>query len=292
MVGNNLSRQPQKPKFSAIISSPSVQNAIANTLTEKGRIMRFTANLTTAVTNNPTLAQCDPMSIISAGLLGESLNLSPSPQLGQYYLVPYGNKAQFQLGYKGYIQLATRSGQYRRINVLPIKEGELKRFDPLNEEIEVNLIEDESRREETPTIGYFAMFEYLNGFKKCIYWSRQKMEFHAKKYSKAYSSKYSFWTKDFDAMACKTMLRQLIGKWGVMSTEFERAYTGDMAVFGDIGANPEYVDVPEPFEQSAQTETSPTPENPLEIPQNPEIPDDGVIAGQQSLFDEILEGRL
>ena len=105
----------------------------------------------------------------------------------------------------------------------------MKRFDPLNEEIEVNLIEDESRREETPTIGYFAMFEYLNGFKKCIYWSRQKMEFHAKKYSKAYSSKYSFWTKDFDAMACKTMLRQLIGKWGVMSTEFERAYTGDMA---------------------------------------------------------------
>ena len=93
-------------------------------------------------------------------------------------------------------------------------------------------------------------------------------------------------------MACKTMLRQLIGKWGVMSTEFERAYTGDMAVFSDIGANPDYVDAPDLFEQSAQTETPTTPEEPPEIAQNPEIPDDGAMAGQQSPFDEILEGRI
>ncbi len=274
-VSNNLAKQPKNPKFSAVISSKAVQGSIAKILTEKGRIMRFTANLTTAVTNNSALAQCDPMSIISAGLLGESLNLSPSPQLGHYYLVPYGNKAQFQLGYRGYIQLATRSGQYRKINVLPIKQGELIKFDPLDEKIEVSLIDDEIQRENAETSGYYAMFEYLNGFRKAIYWSRQKMEAHAQKYSRAYSSKNSFWSRDFDAMACKTMLRQLIGKWGVMSTDFERAYTDDMAVFGDIGGNPEYIDSPELIQED---EAESTPET-GEISE-PELP----------AFEDILNG--
>ena len=142
---------------------------------------------------------------------------------------------------KGYIQLAIRSGQYKKLNVLAIKEGELVRFDPLNEEIEVKLIEDENYREAAPTTGYYAMFEYVNGFKKSMYWSQEKMQAHAEKYSQGYKrdlekgTQWTFWAKDFDAMAIKTMLRQLISKWGIMSIEMQQAMDGDMAVIHEDG---------------------------------------------------------
>jgi recombination protein RecT len=154
-----------------------------------------------------------------------------------------GKVAQFQLGYKGYIQLAIRSGQYKKLNVLAIKEGELIRFDPLNEEIEINLIEDEEEREQAPTAGYYAFFEYTNGFRKALYWSKKKMESHALKYSKGYRAKngYTFWEKDFDGMAFKTMLRQLISKWGIMSIDMITAMDSDMAIIHEDGTK-EYVD--------------------------------------------------
>jgi recombination protein RecT len=180
-----------------------------------------------------------------------------------------GNKvAQFQLGYKGYIQLAIRSGQYKKLNVLAIKKGELIRYDPLNEEIEVALIMDEEKREITETIGYYAMFELVNGYRKTMYWSREKMMAHADKYSMAFNAdkyrdmlagkipqgdmwKYSsFWYKDFDGMAYKTMLRQLISKWGVMSIDLQTALNQDMAVtYGD--GSVEYVDNSADFTQGA-----------------------------------------
>lgn len=143
---------------------------------------------------------------------------------------------------KGYIQLAIRSGQYKKLNAMAIKEGELINYDPLNEEIEVRLIEDEIERESAPTIGYYAMFEYLNGFHKAIYWSKDKMMAHANKYSQGFRARkgYTFWEKDFDGMAIKTMLRQLISKWGVMSIEFQKAYEADMGVVRDDTV--EYVD--------------------------------------------------
>lgn len=176
--------------------------------------------------------------------MGHSLKLSPSPQLGYYYLVPFNDKeagkvAQFQLGYKGYIQLALRSGQYKKLNVLAIKEGELEYFDPLNEEIKVNLMVDRwDEREKAPTIGYYAMFELVNGFRKAIYWSKAQMENHAITYSPGYKAKkgYTFWEKNFDAMAYKTMLRQLISKWGVMSVEMQTAFDSDMAVINEDGS--------------------------------------------------------
>ena len=192
---SNLQKQAQKPKFSVAISTPGYQKLINNTLQDANRARRFTAAITSAVSANPALQDCDAGTILSGALLGESLNLSPSPQLGQYYLVPFNDNkrgckvAQFQLGYKGYIQLAVRSGYYKKLNVLAIKDGELINFDPLNEEIEVNLIKDEVIRENTETIGYYAMFEYSNGFKKAMYWSREKMEAHALKYSKGYAAK-------------------------------------------------------------------------------------------------------
>ena len=148
---------------------------------------------------------------------------------------------------KGYIQLAIRSGQYKKLNVMAIKEGELVRFDPLNEEIEVNLIEDEEVRENALTIGYYAFFEYTNGFRKALYWSKAKMESHALKYSQGYAADkkkgtaWTFWSKDFDGMAFKTMLRQLISKWGIMSIEMQSAIDADMAVINEDGTK-DYVD--------------------------------------------------
>lgn len=231
-------------KFSVAIQDDKWKKLINNTLGDPNRAQRFVASVSSAVAVNLNLQNCDAGSILVGALVGESLNLSPSPQLGHYYLVPYGNKAQFQLGYKGYIQLAIRSGEYRKINVVDIKEDELISFDPLNEEITVNIIDDPLEREQKKTIGYYVMFETVNGFRKSMYWSREKMETHASKYSKAYANKTkkdSFWHKDFDGMAFKTMLRQLISKWGIMSIEMQTAYSKDMAVLDEKG-NIQYVD--------------------------------------------------
>lgn len=248
-VGNSLAKRQQKTSLTAYLTNDAVKNQINNVIGGKNG-SRFVSSIISAVQVNPALQKCTNPSILSAALLGESLKLSPSPQLGQYYMVPFNNnkkgykEAQFQLGYKGYIQLAIRSGQYKKLNVLAIKEGELVRFDPLNEEIEVNLIDDEEVREETETIGYYAMFEYTNGFKKAMYWSKKKMEAHALKYSKGYQAKkgYTFWEKDFDAMAYKTMLRQLISKWGIMSIDMLSAMDADMAVIHEDGTK-DYVDI-------------------------------------------------
>lgn len=246
-VNNQLAKSNQRLGLTAYLTQSAVKDQINNIIGGKDG-QRFISSIVSAVNNNPALQECTNQSILSGALLGESLKLSPSPQLGQYYLVPFndrerGKVAQFQLGYKGYIQLAIRSGQYKKLNVLAIKEGELIRFDPLNEEIEVNLIQDEELREKAPTIGYYAMFEYVNGFRKAIYWSKTKMEQHALKYSKGYQAKkgYTFWEKDFDGMAYKTMLRQLISKWGIMSTEFQAAIDADMAVINEDGSKV-YVD--------------------------------------------------
>ena len=246
-VQNSLQRQNHRLGITAYLTNDAVKNQINNVIGGKDGT-KFISAVVSAVNNNPALQECTNQSILAAALLGESLRLSPSPQLGQYYMVPFNDKnkgkvAQFQLGYKGYIQLAIRSGQYKKLNVLAIKEGELIRFNPLEEEIEVKLIEDEEERENAPTVGYYAMFEYTNGFKKAMYWSKKKMEAHALKYSKGYQAKkgYTFWEKDFDGMAYKTMLRQLISKWGIMSIEMVSAMDSDMAVINEDGTK-DYVE--------------------------------------------------
>ena len=241
-----------KLPFSAYITSDGIKNRINQIVGDESTGKRFISSIISAVSTNPTLAECDNASIVSGALLGEALKLSPSPQLGNYYLVPFNDKdkgkvATFQLGYKGYIQLAIRSGQYKKLNVLAIKEGELIKYDPLNEEIEVQLIDDETKREKAKTIGYYAMFEYVNGFRKALYWSKEKMEAHAMQYSQGYradkqkKTAYTFWSKDFDGMAYKTMLRQLISKWGIMSIDMQTAYESDMAYIKEDGSK-EYVD--------------------------------------------------
>lgn len=267
-VQNSLARQDQSMKLPVYLQNDAVKKQINQVVGGKNGT-RFISSIVSAVQSTPALQECTSPSIVNAALLGEALNLSPSPQLGQFYMVPFDNKkkgckeAQFQLGYKGYIQLAIRSGYYKKLNVLAIKEGELVRYDPLDEEVEVNLIDDDILREEAPTMGYFAMFEYENGFRKTLYWSKKKMLAHAEKYSFAFYKnggakslelleqgkipekdmwKYSsFWFKDFDGMALKTMLRQLISKWGIMSIDLQNAIDKDMAVIHEDGKT-DYVD--------------------------------------------------
>lgn len=259
-MGNTLvasaKKEVAKMTFSNFMASPAITKKVNEVVQGKDG-QRFITALVSAVASNPKLAECNQMSIFSAALVGESLKLSPSPQLGQYYLVPYKknktaeSNAQFQIGYKGYIQLAIRSGQYRKIIPLPIKEGELVSWNPLTEEIELNLIQDDKVRENTKTTGYYFTFELVNGFKKSMYWSYEKMLNHADIYSKAFSEKSyidllagkipddelwkysSFWYKNFDEMALKTLIRQGLSKWGVLSIEMQNAYTNDQAVIKD-----------------------------------------------------------
>lgn len=272
--------------FANFMSQSVIQNRIAKTIgSDRGQ--RFITAIVSAVNNNQDLAKCTNNSIYSGALLGESLNLSPSPQLGHYYLVPFNVKkqdingkdywesqAQFQLGYKGYLQLAIRSGQYKKINVLAIKEGELISYNPLDEEIQVKLIEDEETRENAKTIGYYAMFEYSNGFKKTLYWSRKKMQAHAEKYSQGYRSdlkkgtSYTFWSKDFDGMAYKTMLRQLISKWGIMSIDLQNAIEKDMGIIQEDG-NVDYPDNQPSVPEANITEIDSEKDNNVSENQNP-----------------------
>jgi len=283
--------QPKKLYFSQAMQTEKYKKLINNTLGDPVRAARFAANITSAVAVNPTLQECDAGTILAGALLGESLLLQPSPQLGQFYLVPFkskakrdrqGNviepaclKAQFVLGYKGYIQLALRTGQYKRLNVLEVKSGELGGWDPFEERFhEMHFIEDFEKRAAMPTVGYIAHFEYINGFEKTLYWTADQMMSHADKYSPAFSAaaykkllndeipqnelwKYSsFWYKDFDGMAKKTMLRQLISKWGIMTAEMTMAYERDGHVMMPDTASgdllPEVTDTPELGQQDEQ----------------------------------------
>lgn len=277
---------PQKPKFSVAITTKGYQTLINNTLGDPQRARRFVSAITSAVAVNPALQECEAGTILAGALLGESLNLSPSPQLGQYYLVPFkskakydrqGNllspevvKAQFVLGYKGYIQLALRSGAYADLDVMDIKQGEYLGKDPMTGKPRFSFIEDDDERDRLETIGYMAYFEYLNGFRKVVYWSREKMLSHADKYSPAFSAKSfqdiqdgkiaekdmwrysSFWYKNFDDMAKKTLLRHIISRWGVMSLEMQTAFERDSSV-SEIGEKGDIVTAEEAVPEEAPT---------------------------------------
>ena len=264
---------------------------VESTLQDPTRKQQFVANLVTAVANNPTLRECDQLSVVSAALQAEALHFPINNSLGYVYLVPFNDKkrdckvAQFQIGYKGYIQLAIRSGQYKSINVVEVKEGELGEYDPLNGQ-SFHWIKDYAKRKAAKTIGYVGQFELVNGFKTQLYISYEEMLDHADTYSQAFSKdattkkvngvtynlvsyedyaagKYnkkddwlysSFWYKSFDEMAKKTVLRRLLSKWGIMSVEMQEAYIKDQAEMKENG-DYEYIDNPNNKEYAQQTTT-------------------------------------
>lgn len=275
---NSLATKTKKADLATFLDRVDTQESLMRALRDKREVVKFTSSLISAVTTNPSLNECTYPSLVSCNLVAHSLSLSLSPQLGFCYAVPFkqkekrdkaGNiiekectKAQFMLSYRGYLQLAIRSGQYVDIDVIEVREGEYLGKNSLTGKPTFRFISDDSKRENLPIIGYMAYFEHINGFKKVIYWSKEKMLKHADRYSPAFSYlgndrvvsyddyvkgnynkkdewKYSsFWYKDFEQMAFKTMIRQLISKWGLMSIELQNAFEKDESLgnedFNDI----------------------------------------------------------
>ena len=181
-----------------------------------------------------------PITIIQSALKAATYDLPIDPALGYAYIVPFNNsikdgnsyikrmEASFILGYKGMLQLAMRTGAYKKINVVDIREGELVHYDRLTEEIEINFIEDEEIRSEQPIKGWCGYFQLVNGMEKTIYMSKSAIIAHEKKNRKGQNIGKG-WRDDFDSMAAKTVLRRLIGKWGLMSIDYQKANASTIA---------------------------------------------------------------
>ena len=209
----NAPVQQQGATMKGLLSSPSVMKRFEEVLGK--RATQFTASILSLYNSEQMLQKTDPMSVISSAMVAATLDLPIDKNLGYAWIVPYGGKAQFQLGYKGYIQLALRTGQYKSINCIPIHEGELQKWNPLTEEIEI----DFEKRESDAVIGYAAYFELINGFRKTVYWTKAQVEKHKKKFSKSDFG----WKNDWDAMALKTVLKAVLSKWGILSVEMQKA---------------------------------------------------------------------
>ena len=204
-----------------LMDSPAVKKRFEEVLCE--RAPQYMSSIVNLVNSDVNLKKCEPMSVIASCMVAATMDLPVDKNLGYAWVVPYGTKAQFQMGYKGYIQLALRTGQYKAINVVEIREGELINWNPLSEEVEI----DFTQRKSDKVIGYAGYFKLLNGFEKTVYWSKEDIEAHAKKFSKTYSFKNGVWQTDFDSMANKTVLRNLLSKWGILSIEMQKAYSAD-----------------------------------------------------------------
>jgi len=226
---------------SQYLNSDSVKRHIEGILKE--RAPQLMTSLISLANLTPGLAKCDPKTLLYCGMKAASLDLPLDNNLGFAYAVPYGKDAQFQTGYRGFIQLAQRTGQYKKINVLEIKVGELKHWDPFTEEIELVLIDDADKRESLAVVGYAGIFELLNGFTKHTYWTKERVIKHAKRFSKAFNN--GPWRTDFDAMAKKTVIKELIGKWGPMSVQLREAVKFDQSVIREAEDGteaPDYID--------------------------------------------------
>lgn len=291
-VNNSLANSNQKRRLgmTAYLNQDAVKAQINSILGGK-RGTAFISSIVSAVQATPALQECTNPSILSAALLGESLNLSNSPSLGQFWIIPYNNKkkgvkeAQFQLGANGFKQLAMRTGQYKDIDFIAIHEGEYKGRDKFTGKQVFEFLEDDDERDSLPVIGYLAYFELLNGFKKSVYWTKNKMEAHADKYSMAFDLdtyrkiqegkipqkdmwKYSsYWYSNFEGMAEKTLIKHLLSKWGILSTELITAIDADTAVIHEDGTK-DYVDTeeyaaeiePQQAQEPQQEEAQPQPE--------------------------------
>ncbi|WP_144498715.1 recombinase RecT [Bacillus pumilus] len=207
----------QGTTLKSLLSSPTVMNRFEEVLGK--RAPQFTTSILGLYNSEKMLQKAEPMSVISSAMVAATLDLPVDKNLGYAWIVPYGGKAQFQLGYKGYIQLALRTGQYKFINCIPIREGELQKWNPLTEELDI----DFEKRKSDSVIGYAAYFELLNGFRKTSYWPKVDVEKHKKRFSKSDFG----WKNDWDAMALKTVLKAILSKWGILSVEMQSALKED-----------------------------------------------------------------
>ena len=229
--------------FNQAIANPKTQEYLQAVLGEKKS--SFINNLTALVAGSKQLQACKPMSVMYAAIKATALDLPLDPNLGFAYVIPYKNNkegdtdAQFQIGYKGFIQLAMRSGQYRTINVRDVREGEIIGEDFVSGDLRFKKLS--SNREKATIIGYVAFFRLVNGFEKMMFWTVDEVKQHAITYSKTFGStiknirEASKWTTDFDAMAKKTALKLLLSKYGILSVEMKNALTADQLVVNEQG---------------------------------------------------------
>lgn len=227
----NAVEQAKKKSVSLVFSELLDSNGMKNRINELlgKRAPQFVGSLVSMVNGDKNMQACfhdAPLTIIQAGLRAATYDLPIDAGLGYAYIVPFRNKgrmeATFILGYKGMLQLAMRTGAYKKINVVDVREGELKRFDRLTEDVELEFIEDEDERNRLPIVGYCGYFRLVNGMEKYVYMSMSAIEAHEQKHRKGqYMGKG--WRDDKDAMCRKTVLRRMIGKWGVMSIDYQAA---------------------------------------------------------------------
>jgi len=283
MVSNSLTKTTGKTSLAAYLNQDAIKQHINGIIGSK-RGTPFITSLVSAVQSNPALKVCTNTSLLSAALLGESLNLSPSAALGQFWLIPFLNKkegireAQFQLGANGYKQLAMRTGQYKDIDFIVIHQGEYKGRDKFTGKQTFEFIEDDDEREALPIVGFLAYFELTNGFRKSVFWTKKKMVDHANRYSQAFNAevyqkiqdgkipasemwKYSSpWYTDFTGMAEKTLIKHLLSKYGILSTELVTAVSSDNAVINP-DMTPNYVETEDVVVEKSKNEPEPFPMN-------------------------------
>lgn len=230
---------PSKLGFKALMNTPAMKKKFTDILHEKSD--SFMGSLMTLVGGDNYLSQAEPMTIIASALKAATMDLPIDKNLGYAYVVPFNrsekvgnkwvkhNEAQFILGYKGYIQLAQRSGQYKALNALAIYDGQLIDWNPLTEEFTF----DYKSKVSDEVIGYVGFFELLNGFKKTVYWTKHEIESHRIKNAKGYDKEKlsGAWVDNYDSMAIKTVLRNMLSKWGLLSVEMQSAITSDEKVF-------------------------------------------------------------
>ena len=248
MSSTQITTQQQNMSLSELMHSPAVVGKLNEVWNSPQMANSFMSSVISVANGNPQLRKAEPMSIIGAAMVAATMQLQVIPTLGQCYIIPYGSKAQFQVGYLGLLQLCQRSGQFKKILAAPVHEGEYISGDEFDEDY----VFDRKQRKSDKVIGYMAKFELLNGFTKVAYWDIDKVKAHATKFSQAFRSGFnSPWKSDFDAMAMKTVMKSIL-KYAPKSIEMQNAVTFDQAVINtntsdvqdlDIDAfAPEYVD--------------------------------------------------
>ena len=228
------------------LEKPEIQTKFEELLGRKST--NFTTSLMQVVSGNDKLKACNPNSIINAAAMAAVLDLPINDNLGLAYIVPYKDKAQFQIGYKGLIQLAIRSGEFKNISSSEIHENQLKSSDPLK-----GFEFDFSAPPKGKIVGYASYFLLLNRFEKTFFMTVEQVKAHGKKYSQTFGKSWSTWTKDFDGMAKKTVLKLLVDKYAPKSLEMQKAITSDQAIVEDInGDKLSYADNPENVDTTAE----------------------------------------
>ena len=245
MTQNNIMKQAPRLNLRQLLDSANVKKRATSILGE--RSAQFLASVLQVTKDNNYLQNADPNSVLQAAMVAATLDLPINNNLGFAYIVPYKGDAQFQMGWKGFVQLALRSGQYKKINVIEIREGEINNssLDPLRENFMFNWIQDPAEREKAKVVGYAAFFQLVNGFEKTVYWTKEAVTNHAKKFSKSFNHSTSAWKTNFDAMAKKTVLKNTLASYGALSVDYQmqKAIKFDQSVVKDYSK--EEVDYPD-----------------------------------------------